>query len=92
LQITNHRHDGSIDLRLDQLPLNVPATIADIDWSSLGETAGRRLKAFGFEDGAAIEALHFGGVIAKDPIAFRIGRMTVALRRVQAAAIIVARS
>ena len=77
-------------MRLDQLPLNVPATIAEIDWAGLGETAGRRLKAFGFEDGAAVEALHFGGMIARDPIAFRIGRMTVALRRVQAAAVTVA--
>ena len=90
MQITNHTHSRFTDLRLDHLPLNTPATIAGIDWSALGEAAARRLKAFGFEDGAAVEALHFGGMIARDPIAFRIGRMTVALRRVQAAAVTVA--
>jgi ferrous iron transport protein A len=74
-------------LRLDTLPPNTPATIAQIDWTALESAAAKRLKAFGFEDGATIETLHFGGIIAKDPIAFRIGRMTIALRRVQAASI-----
>lgn len=74
-------------MRLDHLPLNSPATIASIDWSALGDTASRRLRAFGFEDGAAVEALHYGGGFAQDPIALRIGRMTIALRRAQAAAI-----
>jgi ferrous iron transport protein A len=60
-----------------------------IDWSVIGAVAARRLKAFGFENGANVEALHFGGIIAQDPIAFRIGRMTIALRRAQAAAITV---
>jgi ferrous iron transport protein A len=76
-------------LRLDTLPLNMPATVTQIDWAMVGETAARRLKAFGFEDGAKVEALYFGGIIAQDPIAFRIGRMTIALRRAQAAAITV---
>jgi ferrous iron transport protein A len=60
-----------------------------IDWSVIGAVAARRLKTFGFENGANVEALHFGGIIAQDPIAFRIGRMTIALRRAQAAAITV---
>jgi ferrous iron transport protein A len=76
-------------LRLDTLPLNIPATITQIDWAMVSESAARRLKAFGFEGGAKVEALHFGGIIAQDPIAFRIGRMTIALRRAQAAAITV---
>ena len=54
----------------------------------LGETAARRLRALGFDDGVAVEALHKGGMIAKDPIAVRVGRMTVALRKLQAAAIL----
>jgi ferrous iron transport protein A len=76
-------------LRLDTLPPNIPATIAQINWSALSSTAAKRLKAFGFEDGAKIEILHFGGIVAKDPIAFRIGRMTIALRRDQAACVTV---
>lgn len=74
-------------MRLDTLPLNLPAVITGIDWDMVGETAARRLRAFGFENGVSIEALHHGGMIARDPIAFRIGRMTIALRRAQAAAI-----
>ena len=76
-------------MRLDTLPPDTPATIARIDWVALESAAARRLKAFGFEDGAKIETLHFGGIVAKDPIAFRIGRMTIALRRAQAANVIV---
>lgn len=76
-------------MRLDDLPLKTPATISVIDWAALGDVAARRLKCFGFDDGVGIEALHFGGMIARDPIAFRIGRMTVALRRVQARAVTV---
>lgn len=74
-------------MRLDTLPLNMPAMITEIDWGAVGETAARRLRAFGFENGMDIEALYYGGIIAKDPIAFRIGRMTIALRRTQASAI-----
>ncbi len=74
-------------MRLDHLPFNSPATIASIDWAALGDTMARRLRACGFEDGALVEALHHGGGFAKDPIAVRIGRMTIAVRRAQAAAI-----
>ena len=74
-------------MNLAELPLNQRATIARIDWTILGETAARRLRALGFDDGVLVEALHKGGMIAKDPIAVRVGRMTVALRKSQAAAI-----
>lgn len=63
--------------------------ITQIDWDAVGETAARRLKAFGFENGVNIEALHYGAMISQDPIAFRIGRMTIALRRAQASAVTV---
>jgi ferrous iron transport protein A len=74
-------------LQLADLPLNQPATIASIDWAVLGEAGARRLRALGFDAGVMVEALHYGGVIAKDPIAVRVGRMTVALRRSQAVAV-----
>ena len=77
-------------LRLDQLPLRQPMHIDRIDWESLGAAAARRLRELGFEEGVAIEALHSGGWIARDPIACRVGRMTVAIRRAHAAAISVA--
>ena len=73
-------------LRLDQLPLRARAHIAAIDWPALRPSEARRLRELGVDEGVAIEALHrgpFGG----DPLACRIGRMTVAIRRSQAAAI-----
>lgn len=72
-------------MRLDDLPLNTPATVTQIDRAALGESAARRLEAFGFVAGAEVEAIHAG--IAKGPLALRIGRMTIALRREQAAAV-----
>jgi ferrous iron transport protein A len=74
-------------VRLDELPLNKPATIAHIGWESLDAGAARRLRALGFDEGLTIEALHHGGLISHDPIACRIGRMTVAIRRIHASVI-----
>jgi ferrous iron transport protein A len=75
------------NVTLDQLPLNQPAHVESINWALLGEAGARRLRALGFDAGVKVEALHYGGVIAKDPIAVRVGRMTVALRKAQAAAV-----
>ena len=74
-------------MRLDELPLNKPATIAHIGWESLDAGAARRLRALGFDEGLTIEALHHGGLVSHDPIAYRIGRMTVAIRRIHASVI-----
>jgi ferrous iron transport protein A len=48
---------------------------------------GRRLREFGFDDGMEVENLHRGWFLFKDPLAVRIGRMTVAIRKAHAAAI-----
>ena len=77
-------------MRLDRLPLRQPMHIDSIDWPSLGEVEARRLRELGFDEGVAIEALHRGGWFSRDPIACRVGRMTVAIRRAQAMAISVA--
>ena len=74
-------------MRLDELPLNRPATIAHIHWDLFEAGAARRLRALGFDEGLTVEALHRGGLVARDPIACRIGRMTLAIRRVHAALI-----
>lgn len=76
-------------MRLDQLPLRAPARIAAIDWAALKPREGQRLRELGFDEGVAVEALHRGPV-GRDPIACRVGRMTVAIRRAHAAAITVA--
>jgi ferrous iron transport protein A len=71
---------------LDQLKLGTRARIATIDWDSLGESEANRLKHFGFDEGVSIEPLHLGP-FGKDPLAVRVGRMTVAIRRQQARAV-----
>lgn len=45
-----------------------------------------RLLEIGFEEGLDVKILHEGPV-SRDPIAVRIGQMTVALRRMEAAAV-----
>ncbi|NJC34905.1 ferrous iron transport protein A [Sphingomonas jejuensis] len=72
-------------LRLDEFPLKTVGVINRIDWDLLGEGA-RRLRELGFAEGVEVEPLH-RGFIGRDPLACRIGRMTIAIRRVQAAAI-----
>ncbi len=74
-------------VRLDQLPLGRLSRISSIEWSELDPGAARRLRELGFDDGVAVEALHRGAL--KGPIACRVGRMSVALRRAQAAAVLV---
>ena len=74
-------------MRLDILPLNRPSRIASVDWSGLGSAQARRLRELGFDDGVQVEALHRGALFG--PIACRVGRMVIALRRAQAAAVMV---
>ncbi len=73
-------------MRLDQLPLNRPAKVLAIAWTELADSAARRLRELGFDEGVTVEAVHMAP-FGKDPIACRVGRMTVALRRAQAHAI-----
>lgn len=70
-------------LRLDQLPYHRPATVSAVDWAVLTEPEQRRLRNLGLDEGVEVEALH-GGPFGRDPIAVRIGRLTLAMRRVHA--------
>jgi ferrous iron transport protein A len=76
---------------LDQLPFQSPATVTAIDWARLPESDARRLRNLGFDEGVAVESLH-GAPFGKDPLAVRVGRMTVALRRASACVITVERT
>ena len=71
---------------LDQLKLGTRARIAAIDWAVLGESEANRLRQFGFDEGVSIEPLHLGP-FGKDPLAVKVGRMTVAIRKAQAKAV-----
>lgn len=75
-------------MNLDQLGLRMPVTITDIDWQSLSESEGQRLLALGLDEGVSVEKLHQG--MFRDPIALKIGRMQVAIRRNHARAIQIA--
>lgn len=70
-------------MRLDELPFRSPALISAIDWSSLSDADAKRLRNLGFDEGVEIEALH-GAPFGRDPLAVRVGRMMIAMRRAQA--------
>jgi len=73
-------------IRLDRLPLGTRARVASVDWAALDQGEATRLRQFGFDEGVTVEALHLGP-FGRDPIAVRVGRMTVAIRRRHAGAI-----
>ncbi|MBO9375669.1 ferrous iron transport protein A [Sphingomonas histidinilytica] len=80
--------DDAAPTTLDKLPLRSGGAIVGIDWDRLSERDARRLRELGVDEGVPVEKLH-KGPFGVDPIACRIGRMTVALRSAQAAAIAV---
>jgi len=79
-------HFAPDTITLDQLQRGRAAHVAAIDWLMLDPAEANRLRHFGFDDGIRVEALH-QGPFGRDPIAIRVGRMTVAIRRKHAVAI-----
>ncbi|NUT01778.1 MAG: ferrous iron transport protein A [Sphingomonas sp.] len=73
-------------MSLDQLKLGTRASVLSIDWGSLEDGEASRLKHFGFDEGVIVEPLHLGP-FGRDPLAIRVGRMTVAIRRSHARAV-----
>ena len=71
---------------LDLLQVGTKARVLAIDWADLEEAEANRLRHFGFDEGVAVEPLHLGP-FGRDPMAIRVGRMTVAIRRRHAGAI-----
>lgn len=76
-------------MTLDRLPIGLPARIIAVDWTSLVDEEAQRLRALGIDEGARVSVAHRGIFVGSDPIAISIGRMTVALRRVHARAMLV---
>ena len=79
-------HFRPAPVALDQLALGTTALVASIDWDLLDQAEAARLQHFGFDEGVSVEALHLGP-FGRDPIAVRVGRMTVAIRRKHAGAV-----
>ena len=71
---------------LETLQVGVRARIEGIDWNLLDSSCAGRLRDFGFDEGVAVESLH-QGPFGRDPMAVRVGRMVVAIRRSHARAI-----
>jgi ferrous iron transport protein A len=71
---------------LDLLKVGTRARVSSVDWAALDEGEACRLRHFGFDEGVTVEPLHLGP-FGRDPIAIRVGRMTVAIRRRHAGAI-----
>ena len=82
--MTAHFKPESISL--DQLEVGTRASIGSIDWDSLEASEATRLRHFGFDEGVVVEPLHLGP-FGRDPLAIRVGRMTVAIRRNHARAV-----
>lgn len=73
---------------LELLRTGVRARIVTVAWDGLDPASASRLKDFGFDEGVSVESLH-SGPFGRDPLAVRVGRMTVAIRRIHARAITV---
>ena len=71
---------------LDCIEMGRRGRIQRIDWSVLDAAESSRLKHFGFDEGVLVEPLH-SGLFGRGPMAVKVGRMTVAIRRTHARAI-----
>ena len=74
-------------MTLDGFDHEKTARIVAVNWTALAEDEGKRLEALGVDAGAEVTVIHRGIFGTRDPIAIRIGRMTIALRRSHALAI-----
>ncbi len=66
---------------LDQLPLRQNAQIVAVDWGAISDNEGRRLRALGIDEGISVEKLYKGMFGLNDPIALKVGRMLIAIRK-----------
>lgn len=76
-------------MTMDGLAIGVTARVTSVDWGALAPDEAKRLQALGFDAGAEVSIAHRGVFAGRDPIALRIGSMTVALRRSHARAMTV---
>lgn len=74
---------------LNTLALNRPARITAVAWDRLEADDAKRLRALGIDQGVEVSVAHRGVFGAREPIALRLGRTTIALRLGHAEAIAV---
>lgn len=73
-------------ISLAHLPRHRTGTVAAVEWEALSLPEARRLRELGLDEGVEVELLRRSGILG-GPVACRIGRMTVALRKHVARAI-----
>ena len=83
------RRSYPVGVTLDTLEPGHRARIVAVDWAAFASEDGARLRALGLDAGARVAVAHRGVLGGRDPLAVIIGRMTVAVRRVHAAAMTV---
>lgn len=71
-------------ITLDTIARGTSARIIAVDWGALAPDEAKRLRALGIDEGAEVTLAHRGIFGTADPLAIRIGRMTIAVRRVHA--------
>ena len=74
-------------MTLDGFESGRSARITGVDWAALAEDEGKRLKALGVDEGAEVAIVYRGVFGTRDPLALRLGNMTIAIRRAHARAI-----
>jgi ferrous iron transport protein A len=74
-------------MTLDGLEYEKPARIVAVGWDRLASDEAKRLRALGVDEGAELAVIHRGVFGTRDPLALRLGNMTIALRRSHALAI-----
>lgn len=73
-------------MMLEDLERGARARIVAVDWARMPPEDAARLRALGLDAGARVGIAHRGVFGGRDPLAVTVGRMTVAVRRVHAAA------
>ena len=73
-------------VRLAHMPRHQAGVVAAVDWTALAPPEARRLRELGLDEGVEVELIRPSGILG-GPVACRIGRMIVALRRHVARAI-----
>lgn len=76
-------------MTLDQVMPGNSARVNAIDWLCLADDEGKRLRALGLDEGAEVTVMHRGVFGGRDPLALRIGEMTIAVRLSHASAMTV---
>jgi ferrous iron transport protein A len=78
----------SPSITLGSLPRGRAGRVASVRWDALTPPEARRLRELGLDEGVEVELLH-RSFLGGGPVACRIGRMTIALRRHVAQAVYV---